>query len=72
LNIYAEGELEPKATHKKFLSVRQEGMRQVKRNLNKGLWRIFLNLKSYQQKTVNLKELKKSILEGAFKGELTK
>lgn len=31
LNIYEEGELEQKATHKKFLSVRQEGSRQVKR-----------------------------------------
>ena len=31
-NIYEEGELEPEATHKKFLSVRQEGNRKVKRN----------------------------------------
>ncbi len=33
-NIYEEGELEPEATHKKFLSVRQEGPRQVQRNLD--------------------------------------
>jgi hypothetical protein len=32
--IYAEGELEPSATHKKFLSVRQEGERQVQRALD--------------------------------------
>jgi len=30
LNIYEEGELAPKATHKKFLSVRLEGKREVK------------------------------------------
>lgn len=34
LNIYEEDELRPEATHKKFLSVRQEGKRQVKRNLD--------------------------------------
>lgn len=34
LNIYEEGELIPEATHKKFLSVRQEGARQVQRNLD--------------------------------------
>ncbi|MDD2467741.1 MAG: virulence RhuM family protein [Desulfobulbus sp.] len=34
LNIYEEGELIPEATHKKFLSVRQEGTRQVQRNLD--------------------------------------
>ena len=33
-NVYEEGELEPEATHKKFLSVRREGRRQVKRNLD--------------------------------------
>ena len=33
-NIYGEDELEPEATHKKFLSVRQEGSRQVQRNLD--------------------------------------
>jgi hypothetical protein len=33
-NIYEEGELSPEATHKKFLSVRQEGQRQVQRNLD--------------------------------------
>ena len=33
-NIYEEGELIEEATHKKFLSVRQEGNRQVKRNLD--------------------------------------
>jgi len=32
-NIYAEGELLPEATHKDFLSVRQEGSRQVSRSL---------------------------------------
>jgi len=32
-NIYEEGELTPEATHKKFLSVRQEGSRQVQREL---------------------------------------
>jgi hypothetical protein len=34
LNVYEEGELAPKATHKKFLSVRQEGKRQVRRLLD--------------------------------------
>lgn len=34
LNVYEEGELVPEATHKKFLSVRQEGARQVQRNLD--------------------------------------
>ena len=34
LNIYAEGELQPEATHKKSLSVRQEGRRQVRRELD--------------------------------------
>ena len=34
LNIYEENELTPDATHKKFLSVRQEGKRQVKRKLD--------------------------------------
>jgi hypothetical protein len=34
LNIYEEEELLPEATHKKFLSVRQEGKRQVKRLLD--------------------------------------
>jgi hypothetical protein len=33
LNIYKEGELSPEATHKKFLSVRKEGSRQVQREL---------------------------------------
>lgn len=33
-NIYAEGELRPEATHKDFLSVRQEGTRQVRRKLD--------------------------------------
>ncbi len=33
LNIYEEGELAQDATHKKFLSVRQEGSRQVQREL---------------------------------------
>ena len=32
-NIYEEGELEPLATVKKYLTVRQEGSRQVQRNL---------------------------------------
>jgi hypothetical protein len=32
--IYEEGELTPEATHKKFLWVRQEGSRQVKRELD--------------------------------------
>jgi hypothetical protein len=34
LNIYEEGELLEEATHKKFLSVRQEGIRQVQRSLD--------------------------------------
>jgi hypothetical protein len=34
LSIYEEEELVPEATHKKFLSVRLEGKRQVKRRLN--------------------------------------
>jgi hypothetical protein len=34
LNIYREGELAPEATHKNFLSVRQEGSRQVQRELD--------------------------------------
>jgi len=34
INIYEEGELAPKATHKEFLLVRQEGKRQVKRQLD--------------------------------------
>jgi hypothetical protein len=33
-NIYEEGELAPERTHKKFLSVQQEGERQVRRNLD--------------------------------------
>ncbi|MBV5339819.1 MAG: virulence RhuM family protein [Deltaproteobacteria bacterium] len=33
-NIYEEGELTEEATHKKYLSVRQEGNRKVKRNLD--------------------------------------
>ncbi len=33
-NIYAEGELQPEATHKEFLSVRQEGNRNVQRQLD--------------------------------------
>jgi hypothetical protein len=33
-NIYAEGELQREATHKEYLSVRQEGSRQVKRPLD--------------------------------------
>lgn len=33
-NIYEEGELEPEATYKKFLSVRREGSRQVQRSLD--------------------------------------
>ena len=32
--IYEEGELDPAATHKKYLSVRQEGVRQVQRELD--------------------------------------
>ncbi|WP_202944701.1 RhuM family protein [Desulforapulum autotrophicum] len=34
LNIYEEEELAPEATHKKFLSVRLEGKREVKRILD--------------------------------------
>lgn len=34
LNIYDEGELQTEATHKKFLLVRQEGSRKVKRQLD--------------------------------------
>ena len=34
LNIYEEGELAPEATHKEFLSVRREGSRQVRRELD--------------------------------------
>ncbi|NOR46013.1 MAG: hydroxyacid dehydrogenase [Candidatus Delongbacteria bacterium] len=34
LNTYSEGELDKKATHKKFLSVRKEGARDVKRDLD--------------------------------------
>ena len=33
-NIYADGELIPEATHKKYLSVRQEGSRNVQRSLD--------------------------------------
>ena len=33
-NIYKDGELEPNRTNKKFLLVRQEGTRQVKRNID--------------------------------------
>ena len=33
-NIYAEGELSSKATHKKYLSVRREGQRDVQRELD--------------------------------------
>ena len=33
-NIYQEGELQPEATHKESLSVRQEGNRQVKRRVD--------------------------------------
>ena len=33
-NIYADGELEQEATHKKFLLVRQEGSRQVNRDID--------------------------------------
>ena len=33
-NIFKEGELTPEATHKKFLSVRQEGKRNVRRELD--------------------------------------
>lgn len=33
-SIYEEAELVPSATHKKFLSVRQEGKRQVQRTLD--------------------------------------
>ena len=34
LNIFEEGELAPESTHKKYLSVRKEGKRQVKRLLD--------------------------------------
>jgi hypothetical protein len=33
-NIYADGELEEEGTYKKFLLVRQEGKRQVRRNID--------------------------------------
>ncbi len=33
-NIYAEGELQPEATHKEFLSLRREGNRNVQRQLD--------------------------------------
>ncbi len=33
-NIYEEGELQPETTHKEYLSVRQEGSRQVRRRLD--------------------------------------
>jgi hypothetical protein len=33
-NVFDEGELTPEATHKKFLSVRREGNRDVQRNLD--------------------------------------
>ena len=33
-NIYADGELERVGTYKKFLLVRQEGRRQVRRNMD--------------------------------------
>ena len=33
-NIFHEGELQPEATHKESLSVRQEGERQVKRQVD--------------------------------------
>ena len=33
-SIYEEGELEPAATHKKYLSVRMEGSRQVRRSVD--------------------------------------
>lgn len=33
-NIYEEGELQPEATHKEYLSVRQEGNRSVRRTLS--------------------------------------
>lgn len=32
--IYADGELDEEATHKKYLLVRQEGKRQVRRNID--------------------------------------
>ena len=32
--IYAEGEQDPERTHKKFLLVRQEGNRSVRRNMS--------------------------------------
>lgn len=33
-NIYEEGELEPNATYKKYLSVRREGSREIQRQLD--------------------------------------
>ncbi|MEI6260367.1 MAG: hypothetical protein WCR46_10725 [Deltaproteobacteria bacterium] len=42
-NIYAEGELVHEATHKEFLSVRREGLREVERS------RDFYNLDSHAQ-----------------------
>jgi hypothetical protein len=33
-NVYAEGELQPEATHKEFLSVRREGSRDVRRRVS--------------------------------------
>jgi len=33
-NVYEEGELQPEATIKKFLTVRQEGNRAVRRQLD--------------------------------------
>ena len=33
-NIYADGELDKEGTYKKFLLVRQEGKRQVRRNID--------------------------------------
>ena len=33
-NIYADGELDKDGTYKKFLLVRQEGKRQVRRNID--------------------------------------
>ncbi|SUD62076.1 putative DNA-binding protein [Ectopseudomonas oleovorans] len=41
-NIYDEGELEPAATHKKFLSVRREGRREGRRDVRRQ--RDFYNL----------------------------
>jgi hypothetical protein len=34
INIFEEGELTPEATHKKYLSVRKEGNRDVQRQLD--------------------------------------